>query len=232
MYAHALAAGGVVGDVAVLDRVVQDRRELVEHFADRACGQRHRGLALPVADLGAGRDRLAQLPRLLELVGLERQAQVGVDLVEAVVGEERQQMALDLPAVLLLCVRADRLGAEHPVDLCLQPLRGVLTERRHRTDGDRLCRRPLRGCDPDARLDPGEDVLELDGGGALVPGAPAAAAARAPLVQAHRFAFAVRAEAQTEAQRAVSECLGRDRACRRARHQPTPSRARAQARRW
>ena len=119
--AHALAAGGVVVDVAVLDRVVEDRGELVDHLPDRARGQRHHGLLVLVAQLRPRRDRLAQLARLLELVRLEREAEVRVDLIEPVVGEERQQMRLELPAVLLLRVGADRLGPENAIDLGLQP---------------------------------------------------------------------------------------------------------------
>ena len=121
MDAHALHARGVVIDVAVLDRVVEDRGELVEHFADRARRQRHHSLLVLVAQLGARLDRRTQLARLLELVSLEGEAQVRVDLIEPVVGEEGQQMRLDLPAVLLLRVGADRLGPENAVDLGLQP---------------------------------------------------------------------------------------------------------------
>ncbi|HSZ13082.1 MAG TPA: hypothetical protein VK790_03500 [Solirubrobacteraceae bacterium] len=229
MDAHALPARGVVVDVAVLDRVVEDRGEPVEHFADRARRQRHHALLVPVAQIGARLDRLAQLARLLELVRLEREAEVGVDLIEPVVGEERQQMRLDLPAVLLLSLGADRLGPEHAVDLGLQPARGVLAERRHaRVDGRARWRASCRWR-PHPGLHAREDVLELHGGGAFVPVAPTAAVAVTALVQAHGLAFAVGAEAQPEAERSVARGLGRDRACGWACHQLTanPRRVRA-----
>ena len=83
-----------------------------------------------VAQHGAGLDRSSELGGFLELVGLEGETEVGVDLVEAVLAEERQQVVGQARAVVGLGVRADRPVAEDAVDLRLQPGRGVLVERR------------------------------------------------------------------------------------------------------
>ncbi|HEX3608076.1 MAG TPA: hypothetical protein VHU14_00180 [Solirubrobacterales bacterium] len=61
MDAHPLSAGGVVVDVPVLDRVVEDRGESTEHLADRRRPERHGAPPAPVADVGSGGERLAQL---------------------------------------------------------------------------------------------------------------------------------------------------------------------------
>jgi hypothetical protein len=53
MDTHALPARRVVVDVAVLDRVVEDRGELVDHLADRGRRERHHALIVPCAQLGA-----------------------------------------------------------------------------------------------------------------------------------------------------------------------------------
>ena len=59
--AQPLSTGGVVVDVAVLDRVVEDRSEGAEHLADRRRPERHGSPPAPVADVGSGGERLAQL---------------------------------------------------------------------------------------------------------------------------------------------------------------------------
>ena len=81
--AHPLAAGRVALDVAVLDRVVEDRREHVDQLAERRRAERNAAPVALVAQVRAGGDRGAQLAGLAHLVGLERKAQLGVDLVEA-----------------------------------------------------------------------------------------------------------------------------------------------------
>ena len=94
--------------------------------------------AAAIAQVGAGGERRAQLGRLLELVRLEGEAQLAVDRVEPVRGEERQQVADQPPAVVGLGVGVDRLVAEHAVDLAAQPRRRVLVEgRRDRFAGRR-----------------------------------------------------------------------------------------------
>jgi hypothetical protein len=87
---HALGAGGVSGDVLVLDRLVEDRGEDVDEAADRGERERSDSPVAVVADVGAVLDRFAQFARLSELVGLEREAQLGVDPIEWVGAEERQ----------------------------------------------------------------------------------------------------------------------------------------------
>ncbi|HKG04753.1 MAG TPA: hypothetical protein VKB03_16395 [Conexibacter sp.] len=56
-HAHALPASRVVLDVAVLDRVIEDRRERVDQLADRGRRERDRSPAARVADVGASVER-------------------------------------------------------------------------------------------------------------------------------------------------------------------------------
>ena len=76
-HAHALAARGVAVDELVLDRVVEDRGERVDQLADRGRRQRPQATPVAVAQVGAGGERVADLGRLLELVALEREAELG-----------------------------------------------------------------------------------------------------------------------------------------------------------
>jgi len=162
--AHPLGARPVVLQVVVLDRVVKDRREGVDELAD---GRRPERLDSPiarVADVRARLDRLTQLARLAELRGLERKAELGVDFVQRVGGEERRQVQQS-PPVVVLRVLAQGAVAELPIDLALQPVRRVLAEgdsqvpvatrrskrrRRHGASAPKNAAPPGR-CTPDAR---------------------------------------------------------------------------------
>lgn len=157
-------------DVAVLDRVVEDRGEGVDQLADRGGRERDGSATASVADVGACVERGTQLARLAQLAGLEGEAQVRVDRVEAAVPEERQQVACKPPAVVADRVRRDPLVADRAVDLRLQPPGGVDVEGR---DGAVLGRRRERGrrlrWRPHADADAREDVPQLRACAGLVP---------------------------------------------------------------
>ena len=147
---HPSAAGRVALEVSVVDGLVEDRGEAGGELADHGGPEWSHSPPAAVSQHRAGLDRAPELRGLLELVGLEREAQVAVDLVEPVLAEERQQMVGQARAVVGLGVRADRPVTEDPVDLRLQPGRGVLVERRNaaalrRAAADCACARRRRG---------------------------------------------------------------------------------------
>ena len=109
--AHPPAARRVAFDVPVLDGLVEDRGQAVDELADRRRAE-WPAPPTPVPQFGAGVDRAPQLGGFPQLVGLERQAELGVDLVEAVLAEERQQVLGQSPAVVALRVGVDRPVAE------------------------------------------------------------------------------------------------------------------------
>src|SRR3954447_16312648 len=122
-----------------------------------------------VAKIGAGIDRPPQLSGLADLVGLEGQAQVGVDLVEAVRAEEREKVGAQSPEVVRTRAGRDALVAKHSVGLGLQPVGRVLVEGRHRARRGRSVRRDarvLRLSAPNTRANAREDVAELAARGA------------------------------------------------------------------
>ena len=91
--AHALAAGRVALDVAVLDGVVEDRGQTGDELADRRWPEWNPAPVAFVADVGAGGDGGSQVARLAPLLSLECEAHLGVDLVEATRSEEWEEMA-------------------------------------------------------------------------------------------------------------------------------------------
>jgi hypothetical protein len=218
--AHPLAARRVVIDVAVLDCIIEDRRQPVDQLPHRCRPERDGAPAAPVADVGARFDRLADLGCLAQLARLELTADVAVDLVERAVAEERQQVAAEPPAVVARGALGDRLVAEDAVNLGLQPPRGVLVERR-RLGGGRRCleRRGRLGPWPHARAHPGLDVPEFGSRARLVPAATAAASASGSLVQDDELAAPACAEAQMERPGAVGEFACFDGAARDRSHQ-------------
>jgi hypothetical protein len=88
--AHPPAAGGVALEVAVVDGFVEDRCQAGGELTDHRGAQRPYRPPLSVLELGAGIPRAAQLGGLLDLVRLEGEAELGVDVAEAVLPEERE----------------------------------------------------------------------------------------------------------------------------------------------
>jgi len=62
------------------------------------------------------------------LWAFERETALAIDLVQPIVGEEREKVAGDAQAVVGLRIAVDRLGAEDAIDLGLKPGRRVLTD--------------------------------------------------------------------------------------------------------
>ncbi len=201
---HPLSASGVAVQVSVLHGLVEDRREGVDELLDRRRAKRT--LAPPGAatdDRSCGKRR-AELRNLLELRGLEALAQLSVDLVDGRGPKEREQVPSQAPEVVGLGVGVDRAVPDHPVLLGLKPVRRVFVER-GRLGGPRRGGLPAA---PDADLDLGQDVVELDAGRGLGP--PAAASAPAPFVEDLALADAGDAKTQVKRSRAVDERLWRE----------------------
>ena len=89
---HPPAASGVVVDEAVLDRLIEDRRQRVDQLAQRTQAQWLDAPTAAVSEVGAGGARVADLLGLFELCGLELLAVLGSDGVQAVAAEEPQQV--------------------------------------------------------------------------------------------------------------------------------------------
>ena len=137
---------------------------------------------LAVAQLGAGGDRVRAAPAASRsLWALKARHSLRVDLVEAVLGEERQQVADEPPAVVGSVFAIDRPVAEDAVDFassqadayCVEGRNAALEPGRRRTGA----------WTPDAGADARERRSPARRRRWLVPAAAAAARAAAPLVQ-------------------------------------------------
>lgn len=200
---HPLPAGRVPVNVSVFDRVVEDRCQAVDGLADRRGSERDAAPVVIVADIRAGGEVGAQVARLAHLLGLEVEAEIGVDRIETMRSEERQQVAAEQPEVVVAGVLGERSIAEDAVGASLQPERCVLVEGGHRA---RLRGRRLLGwrvAAPDSGTHARQDVAQLASRRAFGPSAAAAALAVGALVKRDALAPTVGAEAQLELQCAV-----------------------------
>ncbi len=212
---HPASAGGVVVDLAVLDRLVQDRRQRRDDVPQRARIQRPQLSAVLIAQVRAGLQRLGDFAGLLQLARLERLAEVAVDPVQAVRSEERHQVR-EPPAVVDLRVLRDRSRTELATDLRRNPPVRVLAERLRTRRGqlDRLRRRRLPDPDADLRL----DVPQLGPCRWRIPAATAAAGAAHDLVQHDSHPLTAIPHAQMKRPRAVGQRMCMDRALQRRSH--------------
>jgi hypothetical protein len=200
--------------VAILDRVVEDRREARDQLADRCRSERDAAPVALVTHVGTGRDVAPQVARLSHLLGFERETQLSVDFVEPALSEEWEEVALQTPEVVRARVRAERSIAEHAVSTPVKPFGGVLVEGRHlgrlgRHTADMvLLAFPDPG--PHTRLDGPELATDC----AFVPPAATSALAGSPLVQGHCFPIAIGHEPQLEGTRSVRQVPDPDPAAR------------------
>ena len=146
---HALAAGGVAVDVAVLDGLVEDRGERVDELADRGGAERSEASSAAVAEVGAGGDRVAELACLAQLVRLEGEAELARRSRRGGSEAKNGSRWREAPAVVARCSRrsACRRARRRASP---SATRRVLVEGRHRAVGCGAARGRRLGRVPDA----------------------------------------------------------------------------------
>ncbi len=132
------------------------------------------------------------------------------------------------PAVVAASVRIEWLFPEDTAEPRCQPVLDVVIKERYLGRSDASYN--LAACRflPDAGLNPGYDLAELNTGSPLVPASatPVPAVAVASLVQEHGLPLAIRAEPQTERQCPVGLYFAVKRPRRPRRHQTPTARLR------
>jgi hypothetical protein len=121
LHAHPPAFGRVAIDVAVFDGLVEHGGQAIDELADRGRTKRLLTASARITDHRTCGDRGPELGGLPQLVRFERLTKRGVDLVEPVFAEERQQVAAEAPPVIVLRVGVDRPVTENAGDLGLEP---------------------------------------------------------------------------------------------------------------
>jgi hypothetical protein len=182
-------------------RLLEDCGEEYKGFVDRLVAERPQQSAVVVLQADACGHCVEDLLTLLQLSLDVAVDDVEGDLGGAVLGEEREEVPYEPPAVVLEC----RLGELVPA--AFQPARGEPVEARLGPLVDGLARLGL----PDARPNLGESVLEFDLGALVRP-------AVRFRTERHVFSPAVRAEAQHEGGQTVTSFVGADLACRLTSH--------------
>ena len=115
--AHPAPARRVALDVLILDGLVENAAQRLDELLDRRQPEGSDPPSAPVAQLGARGDGTPQLLRFAQLGLLEAQAHTAVDLVQAVLAEEGQQVHGQAPAVVSLRVGVYRLVADDALGL-------------------------------------------------------------------------------------------------------------------
>jgi hypothetical protein len=179
-HAHPLASRGVALEQFVLDSLIEDRREYLQHTADRRRPERSATAPALVAQLAPGLGRRAQQAGVGDQRCLQAQAARAVDLLDQAVLKRRQQMALEVAAVAGRCARPDLSVCAF--GLCLEPMPGVLIKARTGAYSPRAHRRC--GAPPDPQPDLREHIAQLAPNSRRIPTTATAAITTLALVKA------------------------------------------------